>query len=61
MTLGIFVPLPLSMLLILSGALCAGAFTAAWFTVSQRQSRQVHRIQVIIETDAEPELIEKTS
>ena len=60
LTLGIFVLFPLSMLLIVGGALGAGAFAAVWFTVSQRQIRQVHRIQVIIEPDSERELIEKT-
>lgn len=59
LTLGIFVLFPISMLLILGGALSAGAFAAACFTVKQRRIRQVHRIQVIIEPDAKPELIEK--
>lgn len=59
LTLGIFVLFPVSMLLIIGGALSAGALAAACFTVSQRRVRRVHRIQVIIEPDAEPELIEK--
>lgn len=63
MTLGIVVVLiPVSMLLVLGGALCAGLLAAMWFTVSQRRIRhihRIHRIQVIVEPDTEPELIEK--
>jgi hypothetical protein len=59
LTLGIFVLFPISMLLILGGALSAGACAAACFTATKRRVRRVHRIQVIIESDAEPELIEK--
>ena len=59
LTLGISVLLPFSMLLIVGGALAAGALAAACFTVSQRWIPQVRRIQVIIEPKPEPELIEK--
>lgn len=60
LTLGIFVVLiPVSMLLVLGGAVCAGLLAAMWFTVSQRRIRHIHRIQVIVEPDTEPELIEK--
>src|SRR6185437_7325286 len=59
-TLGIFVRLfPISMLLVVGGALCAGGLAAAWFTRARRTIRHVHRIQVVIEPDAKPELLEK--
>jgi len=47
------------MLLVLGGAVGAGALAATWFTVSRRRIRHVHRIQVVIQPDEKPELIEK--
>ena len=59
LTLGIFVLFPVSMLLIVFGAAGAGALAAAWFTVSRRRIREIHRIKVVIQPDRKPELIEK--
>jgi hypothetical protein len=59
LTLGTFVFFPISMLLVLGGAVGAGGLAAAWFTVSRRRIRHVHRIQVVIQPDEKPELIEK--
>jgi hypothetical protein len=47
------------MLLVVGGALCAGGLAAAWFTRARRNIRHVHRIQVVIEPDTKPELLEK--
>jgi hypothetical protein len=58
-TLGIVVFFPISMLLVLAGAVGAGGLAATWFTVSRRRVRHVHRIQVVIRPDEKPELIEK--
>jgi hypothetical protein len=58
-TLAIFVVFPFSMLLVLCGALGAGAVAATFLTVSRRRTRHVHRIQVVIQPDQKPELIEK--
>jgi hypothetical protein len=60
LTLGIFIRLfPISMLLVVGGALCAGALAASCFTRVRRRVQHVHRIQVVIEPDAKPELLEK--
>jgi hypothetical protein len=59
LTLGIVIFIPISMLLVLGGAVGAGGLAATWFTVSRRQIRHVHRIQVVIQPDQKPELIEK--
>jgi hypothetical protein len=53
--------LPLSMLLIVCGALCAGAFAAMWFALDQGSTRQVQVLRVVIQPDTEPELVEKIS
>jgi hypothetical protein len=53
--------LPFSMLLIVCGALCAGAFAAMWFAVDQGRTRQVQVLRVVIQPDTEPELVEKIS
>jgi hypothetical protein len=59
-TLGIFVRLfPISMLLVVAGAVCAGGLAASCFTRARRKVRHVHRIQVVIEPDTKPELLEK--
>jgi len=47
------------MLLIIFGALCAGALAAIWFAVEQGRSTQVQVLRVVIHPDTEPELIEK--
>ena len=59
LTLGIVAFFPISMLLVLGGAVGAGALAATWFTVSHRRIHHVHRIQVVIQPDEKPELIEK--
>ena len=59
LTLGIVVFFPISMLLVLGGAIGAGGLAATWFTVSRRRIHHVHRIQVVIQPDEKPELIEK--
>ncbi|HST79379.1 MAG TPA: hypothetical protein VLN58_12895 [Verrucomicrobiae bacterium] len=59
-TLGIFVTLfPISMLLVVGGAVCAGGLAAACFTRARRKVQHVHRIQVVIEPDTKPELLQK--
>jgi hypothetical protein len=61
-TLGIFVQLfPISMLLVVGVALCAGGVAAACFTQARRTVRHVHRIQVVIQPDTKPELLKKIS
>jgi hypothetical protein len=57
--LGIVVFFPISMLLVLAGAVGAGALAATWFTVSRRRIHHVHRIQVVIKPERKRELIEK--
>jgi hypothetical protein len=60
LTLGILFRLfPISMLLVVGGALCAGGLAATCFTRARRKIQHVHRIQVVIEPDAKPELLEK--
>jgi hypothetical protein len=59
LTLGIVAFFPISMLLVLGGAVGAGALAATWFTASRRRIHHVHRIQVVIQPDEKPELIEK--
>lgn len=49
---------PLSMLLILCGALGVGAIAAIWFAADRGRTTQ-HVIKVVIHPDTEPELVEK--
>jgi hypothetical protein len=59
-TLGILVRLfPISMLLVVGGAVCAGSLAASCFTRARRKIQHIHRIQVVIEPDTKPELLEK--
>jgi hypothetical protein len=60
-TLGLFISIPVSMLLVVFGAICAGMVAAAWFTAESRRARRVHVVTVVIEPEPEPELLEKTS
>lgn len=57
----LFLVLPFSVLLILCGAIGAGAIAATWFAAEQERARQRHVIKVVIQPDTEPELIEKIS
>jgi hypothetical protein len=57
----LFFALPLSVLLIICGALCFGALAAIWFAVEQNRTGQVQVLRVVIHPDTEPELIEKIS
>ncbi len=60
-TLGLFISIPVSVLLIMLGAIGAGMAAAAWFTAESRRARRMHVVTVVIEPDTEPELLEKTS
>jgi hypothetical protein len=57
----LFLALPFSVLLIVCGALGAGALAATWFAAEQELTRQPHVIKVVIQPDTERELIEKIS
>ena len=59
LTLGIVAFFPISMLLVLAGAVGGGALAATWLTVSRRRVRHVHPIQVVFQANEKPELIEK--
>jgi hypothetical protein len=72
-TLGLVFTMPLSVLLILSAAVCSGVVAAAWFTIlagrAARRGAQPFREEplgapvplreTVIETDAQPELAAK--
>lgn len=53
--------LPLSVLLIVCGALGAGAIAAMWFAADRNRTVQRQVITVVIQPDTEPELVEKIS
>lgn len=53
--------LPLSVLLIVCGALGAGAIAAMWFAADRNRTMQRQVITVVIQPDTEPELVEKIS
>lgn len=55
----LFFALPLSVLLILFGAVGAGTIAATWFAAEQETARRRRVVKVVIQPDTERELVEK--